>query len=188
MERVHQVVLIISTLMLSWLGMMVVHEFGHVLGAWMTGGTVTRVVLHPLAISRTDVSPNQQPLFVVWAGPVLGVILPLAGWGLAAWIRLPGSYLLRFFAGFCLIANGAYIGVGEFDRVGDAGELLRHGAAPWDLWLFGIATIPLGLLLWHRQGIFFGLGAVRGKVNVRAAYGCLFVLLVPILVECIFTS
>ena len=187
MGRVHQVVLIVSILMLSWSGMMVVHEFGHVLVAWWTGGTVTRVVLHPLAISRTDVSPNPQALLVVWAGPMVGVLLPMAAWGVAAWTRLPGSYLLRFFAGFCLIANGAYIGIGEFDRVGDAGDLLRHGASRWHLWLFGIATIPVGLLLWHRQGCYFGLGTARGKVSERAAYACLVGLVTIILLECHFS-
>ena len=62
MKRVHQSTLIVSTLALSWFGMMVVHESGHVLGAWLTGGTVAKVVLHPLAISRTDLALNPQPL------------------------------------------------------------------------------------------------------------------------------
>jgi hypothetical protein len=186
MQRVHQAVLIVSTVLLSWLGMMIVHEFGHVVGAWLTGGTVKQVVLHPLAISRTDVSPNPHPLIVVWAGPALGVVLPLAAWGVAALVRMPGCYLLRFFAGFCLIANGAYIGVGEFDRVGDAGDILRHGAARWYLWLFGLVTAPLGLLLWHNQGSYFGLGQARGKVSERAAYVCLIVLVVVVLAECWF--
>jgi hypothetical protein len=57
MKRFHQFVLVISFLLVCWLAMMTVHEFGHVLAAWGTGGTVTRVVLHPFAISRTDVSP-----------------------------------------------------------------------------------------------------------------------------------
>ena len=49
-----------------------------------------------------------------------------------AWrlVRVPGLYLWRFFTGFCMIANGLYIAVGSFDRVGDAGDLLRHGAPP----------------------------------------------------------
>jgi hypothetical protein len=37
MRRVHQIVLIVSTLVFSWLGMMAVHEAGHVLAAWLTG-------------------------------------------------------------------------------------------------------------------------------------------------------
>ena len=51
--------------------------------------------------------------------------------GLAAGLRLPGAYLLRFFAGFCLVANGGYIGGGSFDRLGGAGQMLRHGSPPW---------------------------------------------------------
>jgi hypothetical protein len=43
-------------------------------------------------------------------------------------IRSRYSYLPRFFAGFCLIANGIYLGVGSFSGVGDAGDLLRYGA------------------------------------------------------------
>jgi hypothetical protein len=42
-----------------------------------TGGTVERVVLHPLSISRTDVSPNPHPVAVVWLGPIVGSVVPL---------------------------------------------------------------------------------------------------------------
>lgn len=81
MQRFHQVILIASTLLGSWLGMQAVHEFGHVVGAWLTGGQVDRVVLHPLTISRTDLARNPHPLLVVWAGPVFGCLLPLDAWG-----------------------------------------------------------------------------------------------------------
>src|SRR5260221_4916233 len=52
-SRFHQIILIVSTLLGSWLGMQAVHELGHVIGAWLTGGQVSQVVLHPLTISRT---------------------------------------------------------------------------------------------------------------------------------------
>jgi hypothetical protein len=86
---------------------------------------------------------------------------------------MPGAFVLRFFAGFCLIANGAYLGAGSFDRVGDCGEMLRHGSELWQLWLFGLITMPAGLWLWHRQGPHFGLGPARGRVSTGAAYGSL---------------
>jgi hypothetical protein len=175
--RFHQVVLIGSVLLASWLGMQAVHEFGHFVGAWLTGGQVARMVLHPLTISRTDLSHNPDPLLVVWAGPVLGCLLPLAAWGVAAALGWPEAYLLRFFAGFCLVANGAYIAGGSFDRVGDAGVMLRLGSSPWWLWGFGALTVPAGLWLWHRQGPHFGLGLAGGKVSAVAAYFCLAVLL-----------
>src|ERR1700752_5121078 len=103
--------------------MQAVHEFGHVLGAWLTGGRVERVVLHPLTISRTDLAENPQPLIVAWAGPLIGVAFPVVAWGLVAMARMPGKRLLQFFAGFCLIANGLYIGVGSFNGIGDCGDL-----------------------------------------------------------------
>lgn len=149
---------------------MVVHELGHILAAYLTGGGVTKVVLHPLDISRTDVSPNPQPVLVVWAGPVLGVMIPLVIWGVFCKLRIPGDYLARFFAGFCLIANGGYIAIGSFESIGDAGDMLRYGSGNWQLWLFGIVTIPPGFLLWHRLGPRFGLGEANGQVNSGAAW------------------
>jgi hypothetical protein len=153
--------------------MQIVHEAGHVAGAWWTGGRVARVVWHPLIISRTELADNPQPLFVVWAGPFLGVLLPVSAWALAVRLRLPGGFLLRFFAGFCLIANGAYLAFGSFDRIGDSGEMLRHGTPVWLLWLFGSVTMPVGLWLWHRQGVHFGLGPAAGRVSTGAAYASL---------------
>jgi hypothetical protein len=61
-----------------------------------------------------------------------------------------------------LIANGLYIGLGSFQSIGDCGDLLRHGAASWHLWLFGVFTVPVGLMLWHRLGPRFSFGAVNG--------------------------
>lgn len=177
MKRALPVVLVASTLLGSWLGMQAVHELGHVLGGWLTGGRVARVVLHPLTLSRTDLTENPRPLLVVWAGPAFGVLFPVAAWLAWAKLRAPGAYVLRFFAGFCLIANGAYIGIGSFDGIGDCGAMLRHGSSPWHLWLFGLACVPLGFWLWHRQGPHFGLGGAREPVDARVAFSTLSVCL-----------
>lgn len=166
----HQVILIGSTLLASWLGLQAVHELGHMLGAWATGAEVTRVVLTPTTISRTDVAQNSRPLLVAWAGPVIGAVLPLLLWCCARFGKAPAAYVPRFFAGTCLLANGLYMGLGSFGRVGDCGDLLRHGAKLWQLWLFGAVAVPAGLLLWHGLGPSFGLGAARGRVSHRVAY------------------
>ncbi len=166
----HQVILIATFIPFCWLAFMAVHELGHVVAGWSTGGTVTKVVVHPLAISRTDVSPNPHPLIVVWAGPLLGVILPMVIWGIFWAAKLPGDYLARFFAGFCLIANGAYIAAGSFGQIADAGDMLRHGSPIWLLWLFGFVSVPIGLLLWHGLGPKFGLGNASGQVDPWAAF------------------
>ncbi len=156
--------------------MQATHEFGHICGAWVTGGQVEKVVLHPLTISRTDVSRNPSPLVVVWAGPILGSLLPLGLWMAVRQVLPPVSFLCRFFAGFCLIANGAYIAFGSFAEIGDCGEMLRHGSPTWALWFYGTITIPMGIWLWHGQGLHFGLADCHGKVNPLAAYVSLVVM------------
>jgi hypothetical protein len=187
MKRLHQVILIGTFMPLCWLAMQAVHELGHVVGAIATGGRVERVVLHPLTISRTDVSPNPFPLLVVWAGPVVGVFLPLGLLLAAKWAKFKSAYLIQFFAGFCLIANGAYIGVGSFGRIGDAGDMLRHGSPIGCLWLFGVATFPFGLYLWNGLGRHFGLGAA-GKVERSAAYASCALLLLTVVLELALSS
>ncbi len=170
MKRLTQTLLIVTFIGFSWLAMQVVHEAGHVLVAGLTGGEVMRVALHPLIVSRTDLGENPHPLAVVWGGPLVGSGLPLLMFAAAAACRLPGVYLIRFFAGFCLVANGVYIGIGWLLAEGADPWVMRTNGSPiWLLVLFGLLTAPLGLYLWHRQGPYFGLGGAGGSVNVGAA-------------------
>jgi hypothetical protein len=157
MDRAHRIVLIIAALGFSWFAMQAVHEFGHVLHAWAGGGRVVKVVLHPLTISRTDVSPNPHPAFVAWGGPVWGSLIPLAGWLIARRYRWSRAHFAALFATFCLVANGAYLFVGSFDRIGDAGDLLNHGMPIVSLWFFGVTSLAGGFIIWHRHGTDFGL-------------------------------
>ena len=168
MKRIDQAILIVTFLAFAWLAMQGVHEFGHVVGAWLTSAEVTKVALHPWIISRTDVGHNPHPLVVVWAGAVFGSVLPLLAFLIAKVCRAPGVYLFRFFAGVCLIANGVYIAFGSANGTADPGVMMQHGSARWVIILFGILTAPLGLYLWHRQGKYFGLGEAKGKVNRHA--------------------
>lgn len=138
--------------------MQAVHEAGHVLGVWASGGRTVRVVWHPATISRTDFADCPHPAVAVWAGPIVGVLGPLAAWGTAVAAGLRQAYLLRLFAGFCLLANGAYLAGGSFAGIGDCGELLNLGVPHGALLAFGALTIPAGLFLWHGQGPHFGLG------------------------------
>jgi hypothetical protein len=180
-DRLAQVALLAGGGALCWLTMQAVHELGHVLAAMASGGSVTRVVLHPLMISRTDVQPNPSPALVVWAGPLVGCLLPALVWGIARWWRSGIVYLLRCWCGFCLVANGAYIGVGIVAPVGDAQTMLQTGSPVWLLLLFGVVTVPAGLWCWHNQGRYFGLGPKAQPVNRRHAAGT-FGLLVAVIV------
>jgi hypothetical protein len=61
--------------------------------------------------------------------------------------------------------------------------MLRHGSPAWSLWLFGAATFPLGLYLWHGLGPRFGLGTGAGQVDRRAAYASSALLLLTLILE-----
>ncbi len=152
--RLPRNVIVLIFLIACWFGMETVHELGHVLAAWCSGATVERVVLLP--ISRTDTVGVKCPLFVHGAGAVFGATFPVLLWGIVRMVCLKYAYLFRFFAGFCLIANGAYIGA-DFSRVGptDAGLLMEHGAYRVVLVLFGLICVSGGLFLWHGQSRFF---------------------------------
>ena len=142
----------------SWYGMQAVHELGHVIVAWGTGHTVEHVHLPLIGFSETELGVYSRPAGVVWAGPVLGCFLPIL-------LGLPFRkaktrrlwWFTRFFAGFCCLANGAYLGLGWIDRVGDTGELLQQDVHPVWLSLVGFVMAGLGLILWHRLGPRLGL-------------------------------
>lgn len=195
-KRMMRATLILATLYLAWLAMLGLHEIGHTLNAWLSGGVVEHVELPLLGFSRTSLAHNPHPLFVAWGGAAWGVALPLGLLGVArvaghragsrarkggsargstdrsdparapsadppranrAKKGIRGWYVVQFVAGFCLIANGAYLAGGSLDNVGDAGDLLRNGAARWQLTVYGAITIPAGLWLWNGLGRHFGL-------------------------------
>ena len=230
--RWNRLIAILSILCLSWLGMMAVHELGHIVGAVITGGDVVRVVLHPGTISRTDVSPNPSPLIVAWAGPVLGCLIPalmvLGVFCIAPSARtvndsktshhLSGSRslpteqgadqdrmaclsgrcsratnfltiisLLKFFSGFCFIANGAYLGIGVLDRIGDADEILKAGSPPSVLIAFGTVACVSGILIWHQMGsptVMFRSGREFDPWLVK---GLVATLVLVVVVECLIS-
>lgn len=176
MNRAMQILLIAMTLVVSWLAMQIVHELGHVIGAVLSGGRVGAVVLYPTTISYTRIVENPHPLLVAWMGPLVGVLLPLVALVVARTVRSPVWYLIQFFAGFCFIANGAYIAFGSINSIGDAGDLLRHGASPLLIWLFGLTTIIAGFIAWHGLGPHFGLGREPRETSARHAFVLLAVL------------
>ena len=108
MKRQPQIILVAAMLGFSWLAMQAVHELGHVAAAVVSGGRIDRVVLHPATISFTQLAANPHPLLVAWTGPIVGAALPVLISFAARASHWRGWYLIQFFAGFCLIANGAY--------------------------------------------------------------------------------
>jgi hypothetical protein len=67
----------------------------------------------------------------------------------------------------CLLGNGAYIGLASFDRIGDAGDMIRYGSPIWTLWAFGFPAVVASLVLFHRLGRRLGLGSRATVTDLR---------------------
>ncbi len=153
MSRPIRIVVALVTLYASWMGMMAIHESGHILAALAGGGHVRRVVIPLVGFSRTDVDPNPSPRLEVWGGPVWGSAIPLVTWlFLRNKLPKPLRSALGFFTGLCLVANGTYLGVGWAMTTGDAAQLIHLGTPIWLLIVFGLTATILGLYVWHTLG------------------------------------
>ena len=162
---------LLAGMSLAWAGwyvMMVVHEAGHVLTALLTDGRIEHVQLSPIGLSQTHLSQNPQPLWVVWAGPIFGIVFPLIVWlCIKLWAERRKSLRIAdpitFVAGLCLIANGAYLGLGWIDRIGDAGDMMRLGTPVFAMIVFGALSTAGGFAIWHTLGSVLGLNRLTAQ-------------------------
>lgn len=164
-DRFWQSLLISSTLAFSWLAMQVVHEAGHVLHLLATGGSIEQLTLHPLELSHTLPSANPCPFVTAVGGPLWGVLFPLLLWWIVARLIPARSYLAAFFAGFCLVVNGAYLAGDAIVQGGDGLQFVQYGIPPWTLVTVGVFLVAAGLYVWHGLGAHFGLGKRAQRVN-----------------------
>jgi len=136
----------------SWYGMMTFHEVGHVIVAWSSGAEIVEVSIPLLGFSHTVVKNDPNPLWTAWAGALGGAGTAL--FVLLVTVRFPrrARHIVLYMAGFSLVANGLYLGVGLLYRAGDCEVLLRLGAEPSQLLLFGLTSTGMGLMCWHRMG------------------------------------
>ena len=117
---------------------------------------------------------NPCPLYVAWGGPVLGCLLPLALLGIVKLFAKPYSYPAVFFAGFCLVANGAYLAGGSFsggNTLDDGGRDPQRRRRDLAIAALCDAHSAKRLMDAQRLGTHFGLGKdeSRGKVDRKAA-------------------
>jgi len=136
----------------AWYATLAIHETGHCIATWLSGGSIDRVEIPLVGFSQTHYRDKPQPLFTTWAGPATGALFAFALFAIASNLHNRTRQIALFFAGFSLILNGTYLGLGGFLRIGDCAELLKHGASQWQLITFGAIATPLGLYSWHRMG------------------------------------
>ncbi|QDU94673.1 hypothetical protein [Lignipirellula cremea] len=124
----------------SWCMMTFTHEMGHLIGGWASGAELRRADLRPWKLPYSIFSPDPHPLITLWAGPLLGVLVPVAMAWLVRW-RWMG-----FVAHFCLLANGVYLAAAWYAGGAylDTTKLLEHGAWPSSIALYCLLTIGFG--------------------------------------------
>lgn len=145
----NRILYFIALLIAAWCCMTLTHEAGHVLGGWCSGGTLIAYDLRPWKLPYSLFAPDPQPLVTLWAGPLLGVLVPLA---FAATVRRDGVW---FIAHFCMLANGVYLAAAWIsqDPYLDTPRLLQEGAHPASIAIYCAVTIGLGYFAFRRSCI-----------------------------------
>lgn len=124
----------------SWTVMAWTHEGGHIVGGWLMGGHLQYAELRPWLLPYSHFEPDPQPLVTLWAGPIFGAVVP---WRIA--LMVPRVHT-RFIAGFCLLANGAYLATAAYagDALLDTTKLLAAGAWSVSIGMYCLITITVG--------------------------------------------
>lgn len=137
----------IALLVIAWCVMTFTHEAGHIVGGWLSGGTLETADLRPWRLPYSLFRPDPRPLVTLWSGPLLGVLLPYA---IASMIRHAWVW---FIADFCLLANGAYLAAAWFsgDRFLDTPRLVEAGASPVAIAIYCALTIGIGYVRFRRD-------------------------------------
>lgn len=147
-------------LVLSWCAMTMTHEAGHLIGGWTSGGTLKDADLCPWHLPYSIFEPNPNPLLTLWAGPILGVAVPLLA---ASLIRRSEGWFVGW---FCCLANGLYLAIAWWsgEQYLDTTQLLNHGAHPVSIAAYCALTISTGYV-GFRKSVLMVLAGSQAKVN-----------------------
>lgn len=149
-----------STLLLLWSlafgynASITLHELGHAIAYWTTGGTVEDIIIHPFSWSYCiPGSVSEYPNFTTWGGVVFGTIMGLMLVALV-W-RWRGPYvMLAFMTGVvACLHNGFYLIFSCLAESQGDSMILIYGGTPKaviiaaGLLMFGTGLILLGMCL-----------------------------------------
>ncbi|MEJ5258649.1 MAG: M50 family metallopeptidase [Anaerohalosphaeraceae bacterium] len=144
------------------------HEIGHALGAWSTGGTVHGVVIHPFSWSYAIiVSPRND--ITTWAGSVLGSLFGILI-TLSVFKWRSGRLLIPLLVGpVACLCNGSYLVLGSvFHLAGDGSILAARYAPAGAVAAVGLLMLCAGMLLAVLIIPELGFGAADGIVHRTA--------------------
>jgi len=136
----------------------VLHEIGHVVAAWASGGKPHSLRLHPFSTSSVEVVPDPRPLVTHAAGVVAP---PLVGLALLRALRAIRTTPLRLpllvIPSVACASSGLYLLVGITLEVGDAAVLSQGGIPRAVLIATGLGCIFASALLVRRPLALLGL-------------------------------
>ena len=137
--------------------MTITHECGHIVGGWLGGGTLRHAELRPWRLPHSMFQPDPRPLLTLWAGPIIGVLVPLA---IALIVRRGWVW---FIANFCALANGCYLAMAWIsgDRFLDTPRLLDAGA--WPISIVGYCLLTIGIGYYRFRANCIAVLAVRDE-------------------------
>ncbi len=141
-----------------------IHELGHALAMWTTGGSVARIALNPFSWSYTSYgSPPACPLITAWAGVVFSSVVGVLSLALI-WSRRDAWCVAVALMGVCtLLGNGLYLTVDALLHAGgDATSIIALGTPQLYVVGSGIALVALGLVACHLQLPRIGLASSDG--------------------------
>lgn len=126
------------------------HEHGHAIAAWATGGKVYRIVFHPFSWSYVNhyVSKAEYRNSIIWAGPLfavfIGLLLIMIVW---RWRR--PSLLPVLMAGVVACTkDGAYLIISCLANIrGDGAILVKHGTPLVVVVAVGVILFAIGIVL-----------------------------------------
>lgn len=143
------------------------HELGHAIAYWITGGTVRRIIIHPFSWSYCiPGSVSEYPSFTTWGGVVFGTIMGLMLVALV-W-RWRGPYvMLVFMIGVVACLHGGFYLIFSClaKSQGDATKLISYGTSPILILAVGLFMMGIGLIL---AGMSLRLIGIRSSDGVKS--------------------
>ncbi len=124
------------------------HELGHACAAWLTGGGVRAIIIHPFGWNWTQYvfGSISNYEFATWGGIGFGVAFAAAISLLALLKRSPWLQPLHMLGPVALAMNGVYYATSLIKPVGDPVSLIRYGHSQYLMGGIGVGLLVLSLL------------------------------------------
>jgi len=124
--------------------MLFFHEISHLVVASLLGVELTFIDIFPGKISSMITVPNPYDSVIVWAGILLGSVLPFALIPIWNTKSLQAGTFFKLWAYFCVLANGSYLSLGFWESLSDSGKLIGFGWPVWSIIGIGIVIAAIG--------------------------------------------